>query len=95
MNHPIKLKFVTYKVCPHCEGMCIDCFDAAIREAEARGEIRGKEQGRIEGLEEAALLTKLDSVLDLVGGSTGHARGTSIKIEKAIRARIEQLNGGG
>ena len=44
MTMPIKLKFLTYKVCPHCEGMCIDCFDAAIREAEERGEIRGLEE---------------------------------------------------
>lgn len=37
--------------------------------------------------EAAAQLAELDSVLDWVGGSTGNAKGTAMRIAAAIRAR--------
>jgi len=38
--------------------------------------------------ERCAKLAELDSVLDWAGGSTGNAKGTAIRIARAIRAAL-------
>lgn len=40
--------------------------------------------------EACAEIAGLDSILDWSGGSTGNAKGTAIRIEKAIRARNQE-----